>query len=613
METLIRYTENGSNLTVNVSTMNIVHMNTSGTILTSFAEGNVPDGGSLGKIIAAYKAETNYDLSSASIEIIEDNSSGLIIGKVQCPYPTRMFGSLWFVQLPKDYSHTTLSELYTALKKYVHLMTVDGTIVMPLLGSHPEQGVSPFDVLEEVMGFVIYCSKHAPQVHTVTILMREEPLMELKQRFSADTLLPSNIGPLIQEIREIVQNNAASQPEEIIECFRIISTSYDLCINNFDDPNIQLLLLSTICLQSRRVLEVYVRKVSGDNRMNAGFPAINDLHSKGLISNIVAEQSTKLIRSGNKAAHTDSGNRALTSVEACLSLQCVATVLKEFSVNNFNVLPSNQISFNRTVNFKAGDWNCPNCNHHNFGFRVECRECGTVNQNTGGTFNVGSQSMESNMLPGDWNCLRCGSHNFASRDVCRDCNTPKSGVNQATMNTMSMQDTNFKPGDWNCPSCGSHNFASRDVCRDCNTPKSGGTQTFSNQAPMNTVQNTGFKAGDWNCPSCGSHNFASRNTCRDCNTPKSGGSQSFVGQIPMNTVQNTGLKAGDWNCPSCGNHNFASRDKCRGCGGSKYGGSKSNSNSKFKAGDWKCTNCGNHNFASRDKCRACSRKRTFRS
>lgn len=81
-----------------------------------------------------------------------------------------MFGSLWVVELPPNFTHEGLGDLYRDLRfrmndivgsgrvncslcifPYSNL-PIQGHLAMPLLGTHPAAGVSPYNAFEEILG-----------------------------------------------------------------------------------------------------------------------------------------------------------------------------------------------------------------------------------------------------------------------------------------------------------------------------------------------------------------------------------------------------------------------------------------------------------------------------
>ncbi|KAI7866326.1 hypothetical protein BDF14DRAFT_1813984 [Spinellus fusiger] len=203
------------------------------------------------------------------------------------------------------------------------------------------------------------------------------------------------------------------------------------------------------------------------------------------------------------------------------------------------------------------------------------------------------------LRPGDWNCANCNFHNFASRRNCFKCNAE----NPNPSTTPTAHTTSFNPGDWICPnpSCSFHNYASRVQCHRCQSFRPNPT---SQSSPVNSAYGSGgrhqqitFRPGDWYCPntSCGFQNFASRATCFRCHTPNptpfNNYTQPSYGYTPepnnygngyghsnYNSSYNIGyppsasggtFRAGDWYCPSCNAHNFASRFQCLKCSANK--------------------------------------------
>ncbi|KAL0086169.1 hypothetical protein F4703DRAFT_1736736 [Phycomyces blakesleeanus] len=160
------------------------------------------------------------------------------------------------------------------------------------------------------------------------------------------------------------------------------------------------------------------------------------------------------------------------------------------------------------------------------------------------------QSKSRSLRPGDWNCTNCNFHNFASRRNCFKCNAESPNPASASTPVASHHhhhhhQPSFNPGDWICPNpaCSFHNYASRIQCHRCQTFRpnnsggsggnGGGGMNHMSSAPgtpmgVNPAYGSGrphqpiaFRPGDWYCPnsSCGFQNFASRASCFRCHTP----------------------------------------------------------------------------------------------
>ena len=80
---------------------------------------------------------------------------------------------------------------------------------------------------------------------------------------------------------------------------------------------------------------------------------------------------------------------------------------------------------------RPGDWSCPKCQFHNFSSRGMCYKCNSPREGGrpmgggGGGGGGGMNGPRSGMRAGDWECQQCQFHNFASRDQCFKCSSPK--------------------------------------------------------------------------------------------------------------------------------------------------------------------------------------------
>ncbi|KAI8381504.1 uncharacterized protein BYT42DRAFT_494108 [Radiomyces spectabilis] len=227
-----------------------------------------------------------------------------------------------------------------------------------------------------------------------------------------------------------------------------------------------------------------------------------------------------------------------------------------------------------------------------------------------------TQAKTRQLRPGDWNCPNCDFHNFASRRNCFKCNAENPNPAAApTPHHSSFHHPNYVAGDWNCPNsaCGFHNYASRVQCLKCGAPRphgagSGGHHHASMPPPMaggyggpRPSPHISFRPGDWYCPNpnCGFQNFASRATCLRCHSsnPNSGGSSGYSPQPgnyggynpadPGYNSSSTGYSGGYGGAPPAPGSSYGG-----GYGAPMYGGGHPpvpgghHHGSSFRPGDW---------------------------
>eukprot|EP01126_Amoeba_proteus_P051952 TRINITY_DN623_c0_g1_i6.p1 TRINITY_DN623_c0_g1~~TRINITY_DN623_c0_g1_i6.p1 ORF type:complete len:168 (+),score=12.25 TRINITY_DN623_c0_g1_i6:61-564(+) len=100
---------------------------------------------------------------------------------------------------------------------------------------------------------------------------------------------------------------------------------------------------------------------------------------------------------------------------------------------------------------RPGDWNCKQCEHHNFARREVCRNCGCSKD--------GEKGKKT-----DWVCPLCSFNNYGRNKACIKCGHIHVPVTPPTLNQP------LRPGDWVC-TCGEMVFASRPACRRCGARK----------------------------------------------------------------------------------------------------------------------------------------------
>jgi len=143
---------------------------------------------------------------------------------------------------------------------------------------------------------------------------------------------------------------------------------------------------------------------------------------------------------------------------------------------------------------RSGDWSCPSCNAHNYSDKIACYVCSVPKPEGGlgghrGGFNgvqqvgfnggqqAGFQRPREERRAGDWDCPQCNAHNFAFKTACFKCNIPKPesrpGANpmQGRGGEGGRRAVTRRPGDWNCRECNAHNFSRNTSCFKCKVPK----------------------------------------------------------------------------------------------------------------------------------------------
>ncbi|KAH9544856.1 hypothetical protein CY35_12G017400 [Sphagnum magellanicum] len=208
-----------------------------------------------------------------------------------------------------------------------------------------------------------------------------------------------------------------------------------------------------------------------------------------------------------------------------------------------------------------------------------------------------------NRKAGDWNCPSCQHMNFSRRDACLRCNEPRPGGGGGG--------NNLEHGDQYL----SH--SSRGGIRDGSGSGygfgrdgdygggGGGARSYGGNFGGFSSNNVGVRPGDWYCPSsgCGAHNFASRNNCFKCGAFKDDGGPSLgAGGGGSSQGYDSGRGGGGGGRSS--SYGFG---QSYNAGGGSGGGARQG----WKSGDWICgrSGCNEHNFASRMECYRCSAPR----
>eukprot|EP00930_Biecheleria_cincta_P044536 TRINITY_DN30643_c0_g1_i1.p1 TRINITY_DN30643_c0_g1~~TRINITY_DN30643_c0_g1_i1.p1 ORF type:complete len:523 (+),score=87.49 TRINITY_DN30643_c0_g1_i1:72-1640(+) len=256
---------------------------------------------------------------------------------------------------------------------------------------------------------------------------------------------------------------------------------------------------------------------------------------------------------------------------------------------------------------REGDWYCPKCGDLQFAKNRQCRKCGEKNPDPA------AQPVPGSMLralpafhghgaagaaekPGDWYCNNCGDLQFARNLQCRKCGTMNqqiveggplalmqaiiagaAGMSNAASHAKPLGPPQHakKPGDWNCPSCRMLNFARNESCRSCSTPNPDPQGSLAAFQEGIAAGHGGHeeKPGDWYCPSCNDLQFARNKQCRKCGAanpdPEGSMAAAQAAGAKLGGWESSSQRAslpGDWNCPACGDLQFARNTTCRKCG-----------------------------------------------
>nr|CCC93725.1 conserved hypothetical protein [Trypanosoma congolense IL3000] len=148
----------------------------------------------------------------------------------------------------------------------------------------------------------------------------------------------------------------------------------------------------------------------------------------------------------------------------------------------------------------------------------------------------------------DWNCVECQGHNFASRTSCFRCGAARSTADSALSGGIGNNGGGFdgatdhvmNHNNWFCRHCQSSNFRTRSNCWQCGRPSSeSGATTWSEDDSVPHFEKEGFqetsdervaegqmntwtkKTDDWTCGKCFSKNFKNRQECHKCGATKS--------------------------------------------------------------------------------------------
>ncbi|KAH7430668.1 hypothetical protein KP509_08G008000 [Ceratopteris richardii] len=221
---------------------------------------------------------------------------------------------------------------------------------------------------------------------------------------------------------------------------------------------------------------------------------------------------------------------------------------------------------------KPGDWNCPSCDHLNFGWRESCQRCNEAKSGSGGHTKAGNDGYGGGRDDerGDYR-RRGSSYGFGS------------GYNSGGSGSYHGRSDSRGSG-----SRDDYRSGSRDDYRS-------GYDSY-NRSFGSSYGGSDVRPGDWHCQEgrCGAHNFASRSNCFKCGAPKDEGGENARG--------------GSYDYGRGGGYDRGSRG---GFGRSYDSGDAGSGRSGWKSGDWMCTRsgCNEHNFASRTECFRCQAPR----
>ena len=122
---------------------------------------------------------------------------------------------------------------------------------------------------------------------------------------------------------------------------------------------------------------------------------------------------------------------------------------------------------------REGDWNCAECDSHNYNARVTCFRCTLPKER--------SEVMKKGKAALDWECFQCRERNYGWRAECYRCRIPRFESEELKAREIGVE--------WFCKFCDLTNFPKRFECFKCRRPRE---ECDRDRAP----QRGGFDRGD---------------------------------------------------------------------------------------------------------------------
>jgi hypothetical protein len=263
--------------------------------------------------------------------------------------------SLWVALLPAGYDQDSLAALYAHLKAAASATWPTaapagpgaprgGTLVMPLIGKHPRQGVHTRDVVQELLSLAEHCGRAAPGLATVQVVSSRADtfaaaLVELRSPEYAILLapqLPAHLGALAAVAASPALPPALRWPCEVVvltAALRVGAPSVG------SDAQRTALFASTCCLQARTILDWLLTERCGQRtaalpcgHLPGGEEKLRRAHAAGALSDAQLQLGRSINRHGNKAAHAATLD-GLTLTDCNSVLTSLLQLLRDFQVS----------------------------------------------------------------------------------------------------------------------------------------------------------------------------------------------------------------------------------------------------------------------------------------